>query len=98
MIPQVRRSHVLRVVLQTLDEICDWVTVEADLLNSSEKRKPAGNRERLGQKKNDKLVLVQKITQIKVKQFLHPIFSESLTETYAFKSLFFTVKIIHLGV
>lgn len=38
--PTFNPSHVLRVVLQTLDEICDRVSVEADLVNSGEKRKP----------------------------------------------------------
>lgn len=30
----------LWVVLQTLDKLCDWVAVEADLVDSREKRKP----------------------------------------------------------
>jgi len=33
-------SHVLRVVLQTADELCDWMALEADLIDCVEQRKP----------------------------------------------------------
>jgi len=50
-------SAVLRVVLQTLDEFCDRVAVEADLVNGGEEGKPRGQRDSDGHSTCHKIII-----------------------------------------